>query len=107
MDLNPNLNLNQTQPQPPAGEPAASIPVRAWWKEGYVWLVISGPLSAVIACAVTAVYIWRGPDAVVPENRYAGGIAISRQVQSAKPAMQPAQMGRNHSATGGSVNAGR
>lgn len=101
------MDANILQPRPPGGNPALSTPVRAWWKEGYVWLVISGPLSAVIACAVTAVYIWRGPDAVVPESSYAGGVEISRQVQSAKPAMQPAQMGRNHSATGGDANAGR
>lgn len=75
-----------------------------WWKEPYVWLVISGPLSAVVACIVTAFYIMRGPDAVVPEDRYPVGVEISNQVKTAQPPMQPAQIGRNHSATGGKKN---
>ncbi len=79
--------------------------VRPWWKEPYVWMVIAGPASAVVACAVTAVYILKGPDAVVSENAYQEGRAIGRQVQAAKPSMQPANMGRNHSATGGESDA--
>ena len=77
---------------------------RAGWKEPYVWMVISGPLSAVLACAVTAVYIMQGPDALVSEDYYREGIEISKQVQTAQPPMQPAQMGRNHSATGGKTH---
>ena len=79
--------------------------VRPWWKEPYVWMVIAGPVSAVLACAVTAVYILQGPDAVVSENAYQQGLNMSRQVQVAKPPMQPAQTGRNHSATGGKKDA--
>ncbi|HYW58045.1 MAG TPA: FixH family protein [Polaromonas sp.] len=74
---------------------------RPWWKEPYVWMVISGPLSAVLACAVTAVFIFRGPDAVVPEDNYQAGVEIRRELEAAPPPLQPAQMGRNHSATGG------
>jgi hypothetical protein len=79
--------------------------MRPWWKEPYVWMVIAGPVSAVLACAVTAVYILQGPDAVVSENYYREGLEISKQVQTAKPAMQPALTGRNHSATGGKTDA--
>jgi uncharacterized protein len=79
--------------------------VRPWWKEPYVWMVIAGPVSAVLACAVTAVYILQGPDAVVSENAYQEGLDMSRQVQVATPPMQPAQIGRNHSATGGKKDA--
>lgn len=78
--------------------------VRPWWKEPYVWMVIAGPLSAVLACIVTAFYIMQGPDAVVPEDSYREGLEISREVNAAKPPMQPAQTGRNHSATGGKNN---
>ncbi len=78
--------------------------VRPWWKEPYVWMVIAGPASAVLACAVTAVYIFQGPDAVVSENAYEEGRAMSVQVQVAKPPMQPANIGRNHSATGGKLD---
>ena len=79
-------------------------PQRPWWREPYVWMVIAGPLSAVVACAVTAAYILQGPEAVVAEDSYKEGVAIQAQVQSARPPMQPAQMGRNHSATGGKIN---
>ena len=75
--------------------------VRPWWKEPYVWLVIAGPLSAVLACVVTAVYIMQGPDALVSDDAYREGMAISQQVKAAQPPMQPALTGRNHSATGG------
>ncbi len=78
--------------------------VRPWWKEPYVWMVIAGPVSAVFACAITAVYILQGPDAVVSENYYREGIELGKQVQKAQPPMQPAQMGRNHSATGGRLD---
>ena len=74
---------------------------RPWWKEPYVWLVIAGPLSAVIAFIVTAVYIMQGPDALVSEDYYREGIEIGKQLQTAAPPMQPALTGRNHSATGG------
>ncbi len=79
--------------------------VRPWWKEPYVWMVIAGPVSAVLACAVTAVYILQGPDAVVSENAYQEGLDMGREVQTAKPPMQPAQTGRNHGATGGKQDA--
>jgi uncharacterized protein len=79
----------------------SSEQTRPWWKEPYVWMVIFGPLSAVVACIITAFYIMQGPDAVVPEDRYSEGQAINRQIKNAQPPMQPAQLGRNHSATGG------
>lgn len=77
---------------------------RPWWKEPYVWMVIGGPVSAVVACIITAFYIMQGPDAVVPEDRYIEGLAIHQQIKTAQPPMQPAQIGRNHSATGGKKN---
>ena len=75
--------------------------VRPWYKEFYVWMVIAGPVSAMLACAVTAAYILQGPDAVVSENYYKEGLALAKEVSVAQPAMQPAKTGRNHSATGG------
>lgn len=72
---------------------------RSWWKEPYLWLVVGLPLSAVLACVVTAVYILRGPDRVVMEDRLAR--AMAQEISRAEPASQPALVGRNHSATGG------
>ena len=83
----------------------ASAVARPWYKEFYVWMVIAGPVSAVLACAVTAVFIFQGPDAVVSENYYKEGLALAKEVGQAQPAMQPAKTGRNHSATGGDQNA--
>jgi uncharacterized protein len=83
---------------------SSELKTRPWWKEPYVWLVISGPISVVLACAVTAVYIMQGPDALVPDDRYREGIEIKKQIQTAKPPMQPAMTGRNHSATGGNLD---
>jgi uncharacterized protein len=78
---------------------------RPWWREFYVWMVIAGPVSAVLACAITAVYIWQGSDAVVSENYYREGLALEKEVGTAEPPMQPAKVGRNHSATGGKKDA--
>ena len=77
---------------------------KPWWKEPYVWMVIAGPVAAVVACIITAFYIMLGPDAVVSEDRYSEGLAIHQQVTTAQPPMQPAKTGRNHSATGGKKN---
>ena len=79
--------------------------VRPWYKEFYVWMVIAGPVSVVLACAVTAVYILQGSDAVVSEDYYKEGLALAKEVKAAEPAMQPAKTGRNHSATGGGIHA--
>ena len=81
------------------------LTLRPWYKEFYVWMVIAGPVSAMLACAVTAIYILQGPDTVVSENYYQEGLALAKEVELALPAMQPAKTGRNHSATGGDKNA--
>ena len=88
-----------------SGPSAASSLQRPWWKEPYVWMVIAGPLSAVIACAITAVYILKGPDALVFDDDYREGLALSKEVKTAQPPMQPAATARNHSATGGKTDA--
>lgn len=87
------------------GPPSHAAEALPWWKEPYVWMVIAGPASAVIACAVTAVYILRGPDALVSEDYYREGLALSKQLATAGPVMEPALTGRNHSATGGKNSA--
>ncbi len=76
-------------------------PSRPWWKEPYVWMVIGGPLSAVLACLVTAFFILQGPDRLVPEDNFSQAQAMRLEIQQAGNALQPAQVVRNHSATGG------
>lgn len=93
--MNPTpANTHDSQPE-----------VRPWWKEPYVWMVIAGPLSAVIACLITAVYIFQGPDRVVSEEQYREYVQIRRELQNAPAPLQPALVVRNHSATGGPVHA--
>jgi uncharacterized protein len=94
------MSIANAPDRPGRPEPLA----RPWWKEFYVWLVIAGPLSAVVACVITAFYILQGPDALVSEDYYREGIELSRELKTAQPPMQPAQTGRNHSATGGKKN---
>ena len=81
-------------------DPKASN-VRPWWKEPYVWMVIGGPLSAVLACVVTGIYIFQGPDRLVPEEKFSQSQVIRQEIQQASAPLQPALVGRNHSATGG------
>lgn len=54
-----------------------------WWRVGMVWLVISGPLAAVIGGVFAAVVAVRGAD----------------QVVSTPATMTPAVQARNHAAT--------
>lgn len=84
---------------------AKSPEPRPWYTYFYVWMVISGPVSVVLACAITAYFVLQGPDAVVSENYYREGLALAKEVEVAKPDMQPAKTGRNHSATGGQNHA--
>lgn len=72
--------------------PAAASPLRRWWREPMVWLVISGPAIVVVASFVTYYLAARGAE--VPLNE-----TISRS-QAAQPgALQPALNARNHAAT--------
>jgi predicted signal transduction protein with EAL and GGDEF domain len=75
---------------------------RPAWREPYVWLVVGLPLSAVLACLVTAVFIWRGPQRLVNEPKPEVARALAHEIaQSTAASQQPALVGRNHSATGG------
>jgi uncharacterized protein len=75
---------------------------RPWWKEPLVWMVISGPLAAVVAGTATAVVAFTNPDRVIASDSYSHGQADAATAK-ARAALQPAQKARNHSATGGVV----
>ncbi len=74
---------------------------RPWWREPYLWLVLSGPIAVIFACAVTWVYIAQRPDQLIAADYYRQGIEINKTIENAAPPLQPALTGRNHSATGG------
>lgn len=72
----------------PSATPAVPEP---WWRVGFVWLVVGGPLTVVVAALVTAAIAVSGAEEVltdVPAD-------VSRTDASALPAVQ----GRNHAAT--------
>jgi hypothetical protein len=100
----------QTSPDP-LGHAASPSPSHArerldqspWWKVPMVWVVISGPLSVVIASLLTAVIAWRHIDPVIIDTRTGAvighaGDEVAPPI-SPKDAHAPAQRARNHSAT--------
>ena len=77
----------QTQPDAHPEQPGD------WKRNGYVWLVLAGPLLVIIAAFVTAYIAWHGADP---------GVAEKYQEMRNKAdvgAMLPAQRARNHAAT--------
>jgi uncharacterized protein len=82
-------------------EPSASTTMTAsapWWRHGFVWLVIAGPLAVVVAGFVTLWLAIRIPDPVVAEDYYRRGNALPKQA-SAPRGLAPALQGRNHAVT--------
>ena len=78
--------------------PTAALPAEAWWRNGFVWLVIAGPAFVVLASIVTFVVAARGSDELVQQDHYRKGVEINRQLASER-ALLPAMQGRNHAAT--------
>ncbi|MBL0421042.1 FixH family protein [Ramlibacter sp. AW1] len=71
-----------------------------WWRHGHVWLVIAGPVVAVVAGFTTLFLALSTSDPLVAQDYYRQGIEINRTLaaESAK-ALMPAMQGRNHAAT--------
>lgn len=73
---------------------ATEQPERPWWREGMVWLVISGPAVVVVAGLVTAYIAHSGADVVIKD--------LPQGQQVVQPgANTPAMAARNHAATAG------
>ncbi len=70
-----------------------------WWKYGYVWLTISGPLVVVIAGFITLYLALSIPDPAV-EDYYRKGIEINKTLDAERDGLAPALQARNHAATG-------
>lgn len=71
-----------------------------WWKNGYVWMVLGGPLVVVIASIATFFIAAHNPDPVLDVSAKNAEIA-RKGAAPAEDAMVPALTGRNHAATGG------
>ena len=70
-----------------------------WWKHGYVWLIIAGPVSVILAGIGTIVIAVQTPDPVVEADYYRRGIEINKTLAARDKATLPAIQGRNHAAT--------
>jgi hypothetical protein len=70
-----------------------------WWKFGYVWLIIAGPLAVVVAGFATLAIALHSPDPVVAPDYYRRGIEINKTLAARDKALLPAVQGRNHAAT--------
>ncbi len=71
-----------------------------WWKFGYVWLIIAGPVIVVIAGFVTLYLAVSRPDPVINTEEYRRAQALSKTLASDPASLAPAVQGRNHAATG-------
>jgi hypothetical protein len=72
--------------------PAAPSPqAPPWWRVGFVWLVVGGPLAVVVASLVTVAIAVSGAEEVLT--------APSPTPSASNAATVPAVQGRNHAAT--------
>lgn len=78
----------------------SKLDTKPWWKYGYVWFLISGPLLVVIAGFITLYLAISRPDPVVDEQYYQHGIEINKTLDAQRDSMAPANQARNHAATG-------
>jgi len=71
---------------------------KPWWSYGHVWLVISGPVAVIFACMVTFYFIANSPNEIISgQDVEIEHIRHSKTIESGKA---PAEMARNHAATG-------
>jgi hypothetical protein len=73
----------------------------AWWRHGYVWMLVAFPAAAVVGGTAMLVVATRLPDPVVAADYYRRGIEINKTLAARDKALMPAQQGRNHAATPG------
>jgi hypothetical protein len=71
-----------------------------WWKFGHVWLVISGPVTVIIAGFFTLYLAVSGVDPVIDTRMHRNGMAFNPHPSQATGNLAPAQQARNHAATG-------
>jgi len=76
---------------------------KAWWRYGYVWFLIAGPLMVIVAGVITAYIAVSSPDPVIDQDYYQHGLDINKTLKAQKDSMAPAIQGRNHAATGAST----
>ena len=85
--------MNSTKPQD-------SSKPQAWYRFGLVWLVIAGPALVVVASFITLYLAVTRPDPLVSQDYYRQGMEINQTLGSSPASLAPAQLARNHAATG-------
>jgi len=92
-------------PGPASGPPGPSVSIDAapWWSFGIVWLVIGGPLIAVVFSVSMGITAWRHADIELKNTAdaetIATGDAATLAARAATQPTAPAELGRNHAAT--------
>jgi uncharacterized protein len=76
----------------------SALDEKPWWSYGHLWLVISGPVSVVIACIVTFYFISNSPNEVL--SRQEVEITHDKDAKNIVGSEAPAMMAMNHAATG-------
>lgn len=109
--------MNTMPPPIKAGQPAPMNPTRAeasrresslpWWRYGYLWLVLAGPMVVVVASFATLWLAVRFPDPVLATGPrvstgqpQAGDRDAAAAAVASGQALAPALKARNHAATG-------
>ncbi|MGL4576816.1 MAG: nitrogen fixation protein FixH [Burkholderiaceae bacterium] len=75
--------------------------LKPWWRELSVWLLMSGPIVAVVAGVITTIIAFALPDPLVASDARRSATDLARAQAASAAALEPAQKARNHSATGG------
>lgn len=70
---------------------------KPWYSYGHLWLVISGPVSVVLACLVTFYFIANSPNQILTGQDIEIENVKSSKIEGRDA---PAMMARNHAATG-------
>jgi len=76
------------------------LDTKVWWRYGYVWFLIAGPLTVIVAGVITFNIAVRSPDPVIDQNYYQHGLDINKTLKAQKDSLAPAIQARNHAATG-------
>ncbi len=76
------------------------LDTKAWWRYGYVWFLIAGPLLVIVAGTITAYIAVHSPDPVIDNDYYQHGLNINQTLKAQQDSLAPAIQARNHAATG-------
>lgn len=83
----------------PLRESLSATAPTPWWRYGHVWLVIAGPVAAVLVGLAMLAAALSQPDPVVAADYYRRGIEINKTLAAGQRKQLPAMLGRNHAAT--------